>query len=299
MEVVDMADEKVIVTKTKLDALAVSISEKSGASLPLTIAQMKAAVDGIFTGNVTQDADGYLVLDKDGTGSGKLMYSLDDYISGEPSGDIKTNATKIKNYCFYHDENITSIIAPNLTTIGAFAFAKTSIVDVELPNVTKVDICCFQECSKLRRLVIGGSGYISANYWIQKCPSLVELRMPNATFTSMNGFGFQGNTSINIYDIGFSASLYMSNLEATAPLSVVIMRKNDALVTINNANVLDSLAFKEGGSGGTIYIPKVLYDHLGDGSSLDYKNATNWSTINARGTITWMPIEGSEWEVAN
>ena len=51
-----------------------------------------------------------------------------------------------------------------------------------------------------------------------------------------------------------------------------------------------------GGSGGEIYIPKVLYDHLGDGTSSDYKAATNWSTVDARGTITWKQIEGSEYE---
>ena len=42
--------EKVIVTKSKLDALAGSISEKSGVAAPMTIAQMKAAVDGIVIG---------------------------------------------------------------------------------------------------------------------------------------------------------------------------------------------------------------------------------------------------------
>lgn len=43
-------EEKVIVTKSKLDSLAVSIANKSGATLPLTIAQMKSAVDDISTG---------------------------------------------------------------------------------------------------------------------------------------------------------------------------------------------------------------------------------------------------------
>ena len=46
-----MSDEKVIVTKSKLDSLATSISNKSGVAIPLTIAQMKTAVDGISTGS--------------------------------------------------------------------------------------------------------------------------------------------------------------------------------------------------------------------------------------------------------
>ena len=43
--------DKMIVTKSKLDALATSISNKSGISVPMTIAQMKTAVDGITTGS--------------------------------------------------------------------------------------------------------------------------------------------------------------------------------------------------------------------------------------------------------
>ncbi len=41
---------KVAVTKSKLDTLASSISVKSGESLPLTLDEMKTAVDGIQTG---------------------------------------------------------------------------------------------------------------------------------------------------------------------------------------------------------------------------------------------------------
>jgi hypothetical protein len=65
---------------------------------------------------------------------------------------------------------------------------------------------------------------------------------------------------------------------------------------MSNANAFSNSHFKSGGTGGTIYIPKVLYDHLGDNSSLDYKKATNWTTVNGYGTITWEKIEGSIYE---
>ena len=42
---------KVLITRSKLDELATTIAAKSGATLPLTIAQMDAAVDGIITRN--------------------------------------------------------------------------------------------------------------------------------------------------------------------------------------------------------------------------------------------------------
>lgn len=47
---------KVLITRSKLDGLATTIAAKSGATLPLTIAQMDAAVQGISGGDVTVQA---------------------------------------------------------------------------------------------------------------------------------------------------------------------------------------------------------------------------------------------------
>lgn len=68
---------KVLITRSKLDGLATTIAAKSGATLPLTIDQMDAAVDGIVVGGGvdtsgdTVDAahllDGYTAHDSTGT----------------------------------------------------------------------------------------------------------------------------------------------------------------------------------------------------------------------------------------
>lgn len=68
---------KVLITRSKLDGLATTIAAKSGAALPLTIAQMDAAVEGIETGggvdtsSDTVDAahllSGYTAHDSTGT----------------------------------------------------------------------------------------------------------------------------------------------------------------------------------------------------------------------------------------
>lgn len=47
---------KVLITRSKLDGLATTIAAKSGATLPLTIAQMDAAVESISGGDVTVQA---------------------------------------------------------------------------------------------------------------------------------------------------------------------------------------------------------------------------------------------------
>lgn len=67
---------KVLITRSKLDGLATTIAAKSGATLPLTIAQMDAAVDGIVVGSGTDTShdtvdaahllDGYTAHDSTG-----------------------------------------------------------------------------------------------------------------------------------------------------------------------------------------------------------------------------------------
>ena len=46
---------KVLITRSKLDNLATAIAAKTGATLPLTIDQMQAAVESIQTSSGTQE----------------------------------------------------------------------------------------------------------------------------------------------------------------------------------------------------------------------------------------------------
>lgn len=77
----------------------------------------------------------------------------------------------------------------------------------------------------------------------------------------------------------------------------VIVFDSPSVANLTDIRGMNGPIFGQGGTGGTIYIPKSLYDHLGDGSEYDYKSATNWSTIDSYGTITWAQIEGSEYEL--
>ena len=78
-------------------------------------------------------------------------------------------------------------------------------------------------------------------------------------------------------------------------MNTLILR-SQTLVQIGGMDTFANTPFYSGKAGGTIYIPKMLYDHLGDGSAQDYKAATNWATYDGYGTITWAPIEGSIYE---
>lgn len=132
----------------------------------------------------------------------------------------------------------------------------------------------FYNCTNLQTAVLTGS----------------NARLPSQTFLSC--------TSLTKVDLAGGINLrWGSSLSGATSLNVLVIR-DSSVIELGNTNVFNNTPFKSGGTGGTIYIPKALYDHLGDGGSYDYKAATNWSTINGYGTITWAKIEGSIYENA-
>ena len=107
---------------------------------------------------------------------------------------------------------------------------------------------------------------------------------------------FQNCTGVTLADLGSLTKIRNSSFVGANNLATIIMRKSSDIVALENVSAFNSSPFRSGGSGGTIYIPKVLFDELGTGSSLGYKVATNWSTVEGYGTITWAQLEGSPYE---
>lgn len=139
------------------------------------------------------------------------------------------------------------------------------------PNVTSIATGAFRDCQHLRAVYF---------------PRLTSVAYQT----------FYGATNLNVADLGVAASMD-NGLFQNTKLDTLILRKSDAITKITNTNVFGNTSFASGKTGGTIYIPKAMYDHLGDGTALDYKAATNWSTIDGYGTITWAEIEGSIYEI--
>ena len=131
----------------------------------------------------------------------------------------------------------------------------------------------------------------------RSCTNLKSAKFPSLTSCHSTGYVFNGSAQLELVDFGAS-NIPNNVFNGCSSLTTLILRKSTAVQTLGNVNSLASnTPFKSGGSGGTIYIPQALYSHLGDGTSLDYKAATNWSTVNGYGTITWAKIEGSAYEL--
>lgn len=198
-------------------------------------------------------------------------WTADDIASpGSITGTLRITGTSIMNYAFYGWSGITKLETPNLVTATDNCFGNmTGISSLYLPSMESF------------------TGRPFANITAPAVfPALTALE-------SRRLEGWKGSK----LDIGssFTYGFKSSSLYGCPNVNVVILRQA-SVVALQNANAFNSTKFASGGTGGTIYIPEALYDHLGDGSSDDYKANTYWATLDGYGTVTWAKIEGSIYE---
>lgn len=126
--------------------------------------------------------------------------------------------------------------------------------------------------------------------------SVKKVCFPSLTDTP-GSQAFQSCGNITTADLGVTTKINTATFKWCGKFNTLILRKTDGIQTLSNTNsIADGTLFKSGGAGGTVYIPEAMYNHLGDGTALDYKAATNWATVDGYGTITWAKLEGSAYE---
>lgn len=164
-----------------------------------------------------------------------------------------------------------------------------SITGFEDNDITFVEMYRFYDSNDLE--------YFRCHNIVTGCRSCFSsdtlgLRIALPRWTYYNGYAFESNRGVVALDLTDAYRLAGNTFDYCTTLATLVLRHN-SVVTIQNVSAFNNTPFKNGGSGGTIYIPKSLYDHLDDGTSSDYKAATNWSTVNGYGTITWKSIEST------
>lgn len=234
-------------------------------------------------------------------------YTLDNLsMRSSISGDIVLpTATRIAPYTFINCTGITSFSAPNVIRFtdqqdsntngnGSYIFSGcTSLASVNMPALTAIGSGGYQfyNCTSLTSIHIPS---VPGQHMMDGCTALQTAVFENQG--AWNGYGLQNCTNLTKLD-GMPTRIYTSEFNKASKLTTIVLR-TPTVPTLSNINAFANTPFANGKTGGTIYIPKALYDHLGDGSSSDYKAASNWSTVNGYGTITWAAIEGSQYETA-
>ena len=236
--------------------------------------------------------DGYSTLiDSIQTGGGGI--SVDDIAQNlQPSGAItlSDSVTQIGDYTFTK-KPITSVVGNNVTTIGDTAFRFCPLTTISFPNLTTITGSSVFRNSKLvtvnlpKLVNMGGSYIFGDNALLETCV------FPSLTTTN------QSLRSGGYHTMDLSQQISFGNywFSGASNFNTLILRST-SICPLTNIGAFSGTKFDSGKSGGTIYIPETLYNHLGDGSANDYKNATNWSTLNGYGTVTWAKIEGTQYE---
>lgn len=212
--------------------------------------------------------------------SGGGGINVDDYFTGAvPAGAVVFNQTAsiAGSYAISGRANMTKLTVNAENT--AYALAKHMI-----RNNPALLICIFNF----------GAGRGSREYMITECSALTTI-VVRGTLNGCDQSSFRANSKMKYFDVENSVSKLGNNaFWGNTKMDTLIFRQ-PTIVRVTSQTFINT-PFKSGGTGGTIYIPESMYNHLGDGTSLDYKAATNWSTWDGYGTITWAKIEGSPYE---
>lgn len=266
------------------------LSTQAAATITPTTSQQTAVAAGKYTtGAVVVDPipsqyivpTGTIQIPSNGTGIDVSQYATADVsVSGGNIGEIL-------------DGSVTSVSESTITNLRHSVLrACSQLVSVNFPNVTTLGSYDFYQCTSLTSVNLPKAKNEASNS-LYGCTSLQSITLPALTRCGTNFM--QGCSSLTTVDLGVCNRFGGNTFNGCLNLNVLILRL-DTVVALSSTNVFTNTPFASGGTGGTIYIPKSLYDHLGDNSSSDYKYATNWSTIQGYGTITWAKIEGSQYE---
>ena len=117
------------------------------------------------------------------------------------------------------------------------------------------------------------------------CSALESVSLPK--IKDMSTREFYKCTNLKQIDIWKKTTIPTQAFYNSSVLDVLILR-GTLISSLSNTSAFDGTPFASGGTGGVVYVPSALIEQ--------YQQATNWSTLYAAGTCTFLPIEGSEYE---
>lgn len=215
-------------------------------------------------------------------------YSADDIASGLVSGDLyfstdviaaysfyndtgitsvdAPNVTTIGTYAFYNIANITSINAPNVTTIGNYAFTAPKVTKLDFPLLTSIGTNCFTNCPTIKNVKLPELGAVGASCF--GYIGVSRLVLPKAT--SVGNSALTNSKSLKYVDLPKCTAIANYGLRNNSLLETLILRSETMCTLSNYALNSTKIANKTG----YVYVPSALIE--------SYKVATNWSKMSTQ-----------------
>lgn len=162
------------------------------------------------------------------------------------------------------DRSITSFVDNEITKIGNYAFAHCGkLTEFSVPNAIDLGNYMLNYSDNVTELVFPKANTLCYNC-LERCHGLVKL------------------------DLHVCHTIYGTSLRYNSKFNTLILRRTEGVVTLTGTNAFVSTPFDTEGSGAKVYVPAALIE--------SYQAATNWSTLYAANKLTFVAIEGSEYE---
>lgn len=283
----------------------------------------KEDLDDVLTEQEALIAELQLSLRGKAVASGGITH--DDIATAGITGDIVVSAPSIVAYAFAQNKGITSLYAPNVTSVGAYAFYGTGLTgaldlsacetigayafcnsrgieSLSIPNVTSVGTNAFQYCNKLAVLdapnlvTLGQYAFSGNNTYKMTCKS---INLPKCTAIPASTLTYFSNVTELVLpeatSIGNSSCTNWTNLQ------YVDLPKCTSIVTygLRNNGKLETLILRSETmctlSNYALNSTKIFngtgYVYVPRALIESYQVATNWSKVYAKNANAFRALE--------
>ena len=304
------------ITGSTINGTAVTVSASELVSGDKSITQNGTNIDVADYSTVTVNVSG-----------GGLDADYKAVVEGTASAPtFPSGLTAIKKYCFYQDTTLTAITMPNtVTSVGASAFQScTSLASVVWStSLSSMDSYAFSGCYALSGALTLPSTLTSiGGYAFQSCDGITSVSCSGA-ISSIGGGSFGGsannpmqitsvslpnmvsstigtvfgsatanvaNQQLTFADLGSVGRLNANSFANCYKLQTMVLRKTGSICTLYNVSAFTNTPFSGYNSlTGTVYVPNSLIS--------SYQQASQWSTLYNNGTVEFVKIEGSIYEI--
>lgn len=222
--------------------------------------------------------------------------SMDFLNLAEPTGDITSNVSTVKDNTAYGRTGITGVSSNTVQKIYSNAFYGCSgLLSVSFPNCIGIGgdninstshSGMFRGCSKITSVNFPNAAWMHGQTF-HSCSALPVAVFPKCTLVGNQSF--YGCSALAALDFGGATFSTTGNtvFEKCTVLKTLIIRAG-TVASLANTNHFNNTPFASGGSGGTLYVPSALIS--------SYQGATNWSTILGYANNQIKAIEGSIYE---
>lgn len=206
------------------------------------------------------------------------------------------------NYCFFNCNQLALTSLPSgITRIGNYCFQRCSSLAIStLPdNLVYIGTDAFRDCNSITS-ISGNGAFTTISSGAFNGSSTYPMAIQSASFPNFDAalaqvFGSSTAANacqqLNFVDCGNASTLNSNSFANCYALQTLVLRRTSAVCALSNVNAFTNTPMQGYNSlTGTVYVPNDLI--------ASYRSATNWSTLYNNGTVNFVKIESSIYDLS-